>query len=284
MTQLFTTPWARLCALAATALVMTACGKGQPPAAAKADEKPAPALVATVNGTDLTRAEYDFYIKQLTQGKGPVELTTEQKNQVLDELISMQLMAAQGEKDQLQDDPETAARLAVTRMRLLADAESQKFLKGKEATDQELHTEYDAAIAAIDKTEYHARHILVKDKDVAEQLIKKLKAGAKFEDLAKANSIDTGSKEKGGDLGWFAPGRMVKPFADAVKGLKKGETTPEPVQTQFGWHVIRLEETRDAPPPPFEQVNEQVTNRVIQKKLEAYVEELKKTAKIEKKL
>ena len=118
----------------------------------------------------------------------------------------------------------------------------------------------------------------------AEQIIKKLKGGAKFEDLAKADSIDTGSKTNGGDLGWFTTSRMVKPFADAVKALKKGEITPEPVQTQFGWHIIQLEDTRDKTPPPFDQVKEQVTNRVIRKKLQAYVEELKKNAKIEKKL
>ncbi len=91
-----------------------------------------------------------------------------------------------------------------------------------------------------------AAHSGRKDKDQADQIIKKLKGGAKFEDLAKAKSIDTGSKIKGGDLGWFTTSRMVKPFADAVKGLKKGETTPEPVQTQFGWHIIQLEDTRDA--------------------------------------
>jgi peptidyl-prolyl cis-trans isomerase C len=277
------TPRACLSAVAATALVLSACAKGEPTPTPKVDEKPAPTAVATVNGTPITRSEYDFYVKTLTQGK-PVELTTEQKNQVLDELIGMQLMATQGEKDKMQDEPETASRLAMTRMRLLADAESQKYLKGKEPTDEELHAEYDTAVAGIDKTEYHALHILVKDKELAEQLIKKLKGGAKFEDIAKADSIDTGSKVKGGDLGWFTAARMVKPFADAVKGLKKGETTPEPVQTQFGWHIIRLLDTRETPPPPFDQVKEQVKNRVTQKKLEAYVEELKKTAKIDKTL
>jgi peptidyl-prolyl cis-trans isomerase C len=92
-----------------------------------------------------------------------------------------------------------------------------------------------------------------------------------------------GSKERGGDLGWFSPARMAKPFADAVKGLKKGEMTAAPVQTQFGWHIIKLDESRDVSPPPFEQVKGDLTNHVMQKKLQAYVEELKKTAKIEKK-
>ena len=98
-------------------------------------------------------------------------------------------------------------------------------------------------------------------KDQAEQLIKKIKGGAKFEDLAKANRSTPARRANGGDLGWFTTSRMVKPFADAVKGLKKGEITPEPVQTQYGWHVIQLEDTRDVTPPPFDQVKAQLTNR-----------------------
>ena len=108
------------------------------------------------------------------------------------------------------------------------------------------------------------------------------KSGAKFEDLAKAQSTDTGSKNNGGDLGWFTTSRMVKPFSDAVKNLKKGEISP-PVQTQYGWHVIQLEDTRDAAPPPFDQVKQQLTDAVMRKKLQAYVETLKKQATIEKK-
>jgi peptidyl-prolyl cis-trans isomerase C len=146
-----------------------------------------------------------------------------------------------------------------------------------------LHAEYETALAALDKTEYHARHILVANKDQADDVLKKLKGGAKFEDLAKSQSID-GSKTNGGDLGWFTLARMVKPFGDAVKGLKKGEITQQPVQTQFGWHVIQLEDTRDVTPPPFEQVKAQLTNAWIRKKLQEYVAELKKNAKIEKKL
>ena len=120
-------------------------------------------------------------------------------------------------------------------------------------------------------------------KEKAEQLIKKIKAGAKFEDVAKAESTDN-SKANGGDLGWFTLTRMVKPFGDAVKTLKKGEMTQEPVQTQFGWHIIKLLDTRDVAPPPFDQVKAQVTKAVIQKELIAYVDDLKKNAKIEKKL
>ena len=116
-----------------------------------------------------------------------------------------------------------------------------------------------------------------------EQLIKKIKGGAKFEDVAKAESTDN-SKTNGGDLGWFTVNRMVKPFGDAVKSLKKGEMTQEPVQTQYGWHIIKLDDTRDVTPPPFDQVKAQVTKNLIQKKLMAYIDDLKKNAKIDKML
>jgi peptidyl-prolyl cis-trans isomerase C len=274
---------ARLAAVTAIAIAMTACGKGQQAAAPAAPEKPAIPPVATIDGTPISRAQYDTYLKSLLQGRPATELTTEQKGQVLDEMINMELLAAQGVKDGVDKDPDVAARLDVLRMRVLADAESQKYLKGKEPTDEELHAEYDTAIAAMDKTEYHAKHILVATQAQAEAAIKKIKGGAKFEDVAKAESTD-GSKNNGGDLGWFSLSRMAKPFAEAVKGLKKGEMTNVPVQTQFGWHVIKLEDTRETAPPPFEQVKQQVGNGVVQKKLQAYVETLKKAAKIDKTL
>jgi peptidyl-prolyl cis-trans isomerase C len=282
MSQFLSTA-ARLAAVTAIALAMTACGKGQQAAAPAAPEKPAIPPVATVDGTPITRAQYDTYMKSLLQGRPATELTTEQKGQVLDEMINMELLASQGVKDGVDKDPDVAARLDVLRMRVLADAESQKYLKGKEPTDEELHAEYDTAIAAMDKTEYHAKHILVATQAQAEAVIKKIKGGAKFEDVAKAESTD-GSKNNGGDLGWFSLSRMAKPFAEAVKGLKKGEMTNVPVQTQFGWHVIKLEDTRETAPPPFEQVKQQVGNGVVQKKLQAYVETLKKAAKIDKTL
>lgn len=283
MTQFFRTPWTLVSTVAAIAVMVSACGKGQQAAAPAASDAAAAPPVAIVNGTPISRTDFDVYVKSLLQGKPQTELTPEQKGQVLDELITMQLVSTQALKDGLDKEPDIAARLDILRMRILADAESQKFLKGKEPTDAELHAEYDSATAAMDKTEYHARHILVDSKEKAEALIKKIKAGAKFEDVAKADSSDN-SKANGGDLGWFTLTRMVKPFADAVKGLKKGEMTPEPVQTQFGWHIIKLEDTREVSPPPFDQVKAQVSNGVIQKKLQAYVEELKKTAKIEKKM
>ncbi len=283
MTQFLRAQWNVVSAVATIAVLLTACNKGpQTAVPAVSDTPPVPA-VAVVNGTPIPRTDYDAFLKNLLQGKPATDLTADQKNQVLDELITMQLVSAQALKDGLEKEPDVAANLEVMRMRILADAESQKFLKGKEPTDAQLHAEYDSAIASMDKNEYHAEHILVPTKDKADQLIKKIKAGAKFEDVAKAESTDN-SKASGGDLGWFTLQRMVKPFGDAVKTLKKGEMTQEPVQTQFGWHIIKLVDTRDVAPPPFDQVKAQVAKAVIQKELVAYVNDLKKNAKIEKKL
>jgi peptidyl-prolyl cis-trans isomerase C len=273
---------APLGALVAAVTLLAACNKA-PENATPATTASAVPVVAVVNGVSLTRPEFDIYEKNLLRNAKVQSLTADQQNQVLDDLITMQIMAAQGEKDGLENDADTKAQLALLHMRVLADAESQKFVKSQTPSDADLHAEYEAAISQMDKNEYHARHILVASKEEAEQIIKKLKSGAKFEDLAKSQSTDTGSKNNGGDLGWFTTSRMVKPFADAVKSLKKGEVSPTPVQTQYGWHVIQLEDTRDASPPPFDQVKPQLTDAVMRKKLQADVEDLKKQAKIEKK-
>ncbi|HEX4153457.1 MAG TPA: peptidylprolyl isomerase [Steroidobacteraceae bacterium] len=281
MRAFFRTP-AIAVSIAVALASLVACNKTQQAAAPQSTAASAGPAVATVDGSPISRAEYDLYVKNLLQGKQQ-ELTAEQKGQVLDDLINMQVLAEQAEKDGLQNDPDTVAQLHVLHQRVLADAESQKFIKSFQPSDADLHAEYEMAVASMDKNEYKARHILVPTKEEGEKVIKKLKSGAKFEDLAKAESTDTGSKNNGGELGWFTTSRMVKPFADAVTGLKKGEITPEPVQTQFGWHVIQLEDTREKAPPPFEQVKAQVSNQLIRKKLQAYVADLKKNDKIEKK-
>ena len=268
----------RVLSVIAIALSLIACNKQAP--TATTPEKPAVVPVATVDGKVISKADYDFYIKQVTQGK-PMQLTPEQKTQVVNELVGMQILAAQGVKDNVESDPDVAAALDVNHTHLLADAESRQYLKTKQPSDAELRDEYTSAIAGLVKTEYHAHHILVKDRALAEQLIKKIKGGAKFEDIAKAQSVDTGSKPAGGDLGWFKLDRMVKQFGEALKTLKKGEMTAAPVETNYGWHIIRLDDTRDLAPPPFDQVKDQIMSRVIQKKLQAYVEELKKTAKVD---
>ena len=279
MTQFFSAQWTRVSTVAAITLLLAACGKGQQSAvvAPAASAKPAAPPVAVVDGTPISRDAYDDYLKGLLRGKPATDVTADEKNQVLDQMINMQLIAAQAEKDGLEKDPDVATRIALLRTQILADAAAQKYVKSNEPSDQDLHAAYDAA---TDKTEYHASHILVPTKEKADQLIKKIKSGAKFEDIAKSDSTDN-SKANGGDLGWFTTARMVKPFGDAVKVLKKGEMTTDPVQTQYGWHIIKLQDTRDA---PFDQMKAQLSNVIMQKKFQEYIDGLKKTAKIEKKL
>jgi peptidyl-prolyl cis-trans isomerase C len=278
MTQFFSTQWTRWSAVAVITLIMAACGKGQQQAAAPAaSDKPATPPVAIVDGTPISREAYDDYLKGLLRGKPQTDVTAEEKNQVLDQMINMQLIATQAEKDGMDKDADVATRIVLLRTQVMADAAAQKYVKNNEPSDAELHAAYDAA---GDKTEYHASHILVATKEKALQVLKKLKGGAKFEDVAKAESTDN-SKANGGDLGWFTTARMVKPFGDAVKGLKKGELTAEPVQTQYGWHIILLVDTRDQ---PFDQMKPQLSSALMQKKFQAYIEDLKKNAKIEKKL
>jgi len=141
--------------------------------------------------------------------------------------------------------------------------------------------EYDTQVAAMPK-EYKARHILVETKEKAEAIIKELAAGGDFAKIATKESKDPGSGKNGGDLGWFSAQTMVKPFADAVAALQKGQTTQAPVQSEFGWHVIQLEDTRSPAAPAFDDVKQQVETLSQRKKLQAYLDELRKNAKIQK--
>jgi peptidyl-prolyl cis-trans isomerase C len=260
-------------------LLLTACHKGAPAAdTAQPTEKP----VATVNGAPISRAMFDYYVKN-TAGKPGTELSSEQRSQLLDNLIRGEVIAQQAEKDGLDKSGDTASLLRLSRLQILEQAGAEHYLKDKKPTDAERQAEYDSQVAAMPKTQYHARHILVATQDAAQKVIDQLKKGAKFEDLAKKDSTDS-SKDQGGDLGWFSPANMVKPFADAVASLKKGEYTQTPVQSQYGWHVIQLIDTRETPVPPLDQVKDRVDQLVENKKFRAYQDELIKSAKVEKTL
>jgi peptidyl-prolyl cis-trans isomerase C len=238
--------------------------------------------VATVDGRPIEKEVYEYYVKGVA-GKPSSELSADQRDQALENLIRAQVIAEQAEKDGITKDTNTAALLELSRLNVLQQAVSEKYLKDKKPTDQELRAEYETQVAALSRNEYHARHILVATQSFADKLIKDIEKGAKFEDVAKRESMDS-SKDSGGDLGWFTPDRMVKPFSDAVVALKPGEYTHAPVQTQYGWHIIKLEETRDLAPPAFDQVKQRLDQVVQAKKFKTYVDGLVKTAKVEKKL
>jgi peptidyl-prolyl cis-trans isomerase C len=263
---------------------LAACGRmGAPASSQTAATTPTAKPVAIVNGTDISRATFEYYVRN-TAGKASSELTADQRNQLLDNLVRGEIVAQEAEKQGLDKTGDTSSLLQLSRLQILEQAGAEHYLQDKKPTDAELQAEYRGQVDAMPKTQYHARHILVANQNEAQQIIDQLKKGAKFEDLAKKDSIDPGSKNQGGDLGWFSPSNMVKPFADAVSALKKDEITPQPVQTQYGWHVIQLLDTRETPVPPFDQVKDRVTQLVQQKKFRAYQDDLLKTAKVEKSL
>ena len=204
----------------------------------------------------------------------------EQKDQLLDQYISMQLAADEAEKAGIEKDAKVRDQLALARLQVLVDAGLQKYLEAHPVQESELRPEYDAQVAQLPR-EYHARHILVEDEAAAVAITKELKGGADFAKLAAKRSKDSSSKS-GGDLGWFTLDTMVKPFSDAVKQMQPGQLTEQPVQSQYGWHVIKLEETRATSAPPFDEVKDRVKMIVQRKKLQSHLEELRKTAKVEK--
>ena len=252
----------------------------------KIDQAAAPApdtdVVAVVNGEKVSKDVWELWVKTRTRGGNATDLTPEQTNENLDSLIEMYLAAQQAEKEGLAKG-EDGARIQLMHQSALADLAGRKFLEGKEPTPEEMKAEYDKQVATLPKTEYRARHILVDNEAKARELIAALDGGARFETLAQENSSDSSAQE-GGDLGWFAAARMVKPFADAVEKLEKGAYTKEPVQSEFGWHVIKLEDTRPLEVPSYEAVESQLGQLVRQSKFQAYLEELKKNAKVERKL
>ena len=233
-----------------------------------------------MNGQPLTSAQFELFTKAIA-GKVPSDLNAAQRSQALDTLVRAEVVAQQAEKEGLDKQGDATPSLALARLQILEQAAMVNFLKDHKATEAELKAEYDAQVVAMPKTQYKARHILVKTKAEADQIIAELKKGAKFEKLAADHSLD-GSKNNGGDLGWFSPGNMVKPFAEAVAQLKKGETTPTPVQTEFGWHVIRLDDTRETTPPAFDTVKDRLVQIVEAKKFKAYGDGLVSAAKVEK--
>ena len=262
-------------------LALAACSKTatDKPAAAAAAAPAKPPLV-TVNGKPISDQLFEDYVQAVAR-KPSSELPQADRDQIKENLVRITLIAEQAEKDGLTKDPEVATRLELSRLNLLQQASAQKYLKERTPTEEELRAEFDAQVAATPLIEYHARHILVSSEDVAKKVIDQLKGGADFANLAKRLSADKGSAVKGGDLDWFAPNAMVKPFGDALALLKNGEVTKTPVQTEYGFHVIQLLGTRDRTPPAFEDVKERLSQIVLSKKFKTYSDEMLKNAKID---
>ena len=232
--------------------------------------------LTTVNGKPVPLARVDALIKTATHGQ---EAPPEVKAQAKDQVVMREIFAQEAEKQGIPGTPEYKTQLELVRQTVLINTLFQNFIKAHPVSDADAQAEYNKIKAEQSGMEYDARHILVDSEDEAKKLIAQIKAGAKFEDLAKKSSKDTGSAENGGDLGFAKPGGYVPEFATALQALKKGQMTDTPVKTQFGYHIIRLEDTRAAQFPAFEEVKDKVKQQVQQVKLQEYEEKLRKSAK-----
>ena len=233
--------------------------------------------IATVNGKPIPSSRADLMIKQAaSQGQAD---SPDLRKMVKEELITREVLVQEADKLGLGNTAEVRNQLEIARQSLVIRALVGDFVKKHPVSDAEIKAEYDRFKATAGDKEYRARHILVEKEDEAKAIIAKLKAGAKFEDLAK-QSKDPGSAANGGDLDWASPASFVKPFSDAMVGLQKGAYTETPVKTQFGYHVIKLEDIRAAKVPTLEEVKPQITESLQQKKLKQYQQELKAKAKI----
>ncbi|MCC7219832.1 MAG: peptidylprolyl isomerase [Candidatus Contendobacter sp.] len=237
-----------------------------------------PDPVAVVNGKPIPKAMFDQYAQQL-RGRTKVD-SPESSKALVDQLIMETLLLQEAAKQKLADDPQIKLQLEMMQDNLLAGSVVRKMLSENAPSDEAIKKEYDTAVAAMKGKEYKASHILVDSEAKAKEIIEELNKGAKFSELAKTKSSDS-SAANGGDLGWFAPSMMVPPFAQAAAKLEKGKYSEQPVQTQFGWHVILLEDTRDATPPSLEELKPQIAQMLQSKVVNDYLEKLKSGAKIE---
>ncbi|MFL9994853.1 peptidyl-prolyl cis-trans isomerase C [Burkholderia sp. GAS332] len=235
--------------------------------------------IAVVNGTPIPKARADALIDQLVhQGQ---QDTPQLQMAVREELVNREILMQEALRRGLPNRPDIKAQIAVAQQTVVLRALIEDFVKNNTPTDAEVTARYNALVKDAGGKEYHLHHILVDNEQQAKDLIAKIKAGASFEDLAKQYSKDPGSGKNGGDLDWSDPKAYVPEFADAATHLQKGQMTDTPVHTQFGWHIIRVDDVRNITPPPLEQVRPQIVQQIQQEKLQAFEEGLRKNAKIQ---
>jgi len=229
--------------------------------------------VATVNGVAIDSAIVDLYLSSQTQ-RPAAEATAAERNSAITELTDIYLLTTQPEAKAFANDTVVKAQIELQSRGVIAQAVAADFFAKNGATDEEILAEYESQKMMSPPLQFKARHILVQTQAAASDLIAQLDDGADFAELAKANSTGP-TGPNGGDLGWFSPEQMVKPFSDSVAALSDGAHTSEPVQTQFGWHVILREDSRENQPPTLESVRDVIKQRVEQAKFRAYIEKLR---------
>jgi peptidyl-prolyl cis-trans isomerase C len=237
--------------------------------------------IATVNGKPVPKARFDALMANIKadaarQGQ---TLRPDTEKRVRDGLVMTEIMVQEAKKRGIERNPEYLLRLEQLRNELIVQSLFKDEQTKNPVTDAEVTAEYEKLKTQSHGKEYRARHILVEKEEEALSLMKQLKAGGKFEDLAKKNSKDTGSGQNGGDLGFSKPDVYVPEFAQAMVKLKNGEMTDTPVKTQFGYHIIKLEESRDITPPALDEIKDRLKDALAQQKIGAFVEKVRASAK-----
>jgi peptidyl-prolyl cis-trans isomerase C len=237
--------------------------------------------IAVVNGKPVPKSRVDTIVAQVqkqAQARGQ-QLPPDFDKLVRDKVVTDEILSQEAERRGLAASPDFKAQMELARQSILIGLLSQDLDKTSKVTDAEVQKEYDKFKSQATGTEYKVRHILVEKEDEAKAILAQLKAGAKFEDLAKKSSKDPGSAQNGGELEFASPSSYVPEFSQAMVALKKGETTEAPVKTQFGYHIIRLDDTRAAQFPPLADVKPQIQQRLAQQKAQAFRDELRAKAK-----
>lgn len=235
--------------------------------------------VAVVNGKAIPKSRADAFIEELVkQGQ---QNTPQLQSLVRQELIDREILVQEAERRGLSRKNDIQFQISNARQEVLINALVQDQLTKSPITDAEVKAEYDRLTQGNAGKEFRARHILVETENEAKAVIEQLKKGGKFEEIAKKQSKDPGSAAQGGDLDWADVNSFVEPFSKAVAGLEKGKLTEAPIQTQFGWHVIRLDDVRTAQPPAFDQVKDQIMEVLRRKKLQDFQQQLKAKAKVQ---
>lgn len=229
--------------------------------------------IAIVNGKAVPKARVDSLMDQILK-QGQQQRTPELEAQVRDEVVLREMFVQEAEKRGFQSKAEYKLQMEFARQTILIRELFTQYQAANPVTEAEIQAEY-AKSTGAGGPEYRARHILVDTENEAKTLIAQIKGGARFEDVAKKNSKDTGSGENGGDLDFASPNVYVPEFGEALVKLKKGEMTEVPVKSQFGWHIIRLEDTREAQSPPLAEVHSQIQQKLGQMKIAKFREDIR---------
>ncbi len=235
--------------------------------------------VATVNGKPVPKSRVDALIATATRGQQHVEVNADMQAQARDQVVMREIFTQEAEKEGIPQTADYKAAMDLARQSVLITTMFQNYEKAHPISDAAAQAKYEQIKAANSSNEVHAHHILVDSEDQAKTLIGQIKAGAKFEDVAKKESKDTESAKNGGDLDWVKPSGYVPEFAAALEKLKPGQMTDTPVKTQFGYHIIRLDEVRPAKFPSYDEVKDKLKQQMAQEQLQEFQDKLRKSAK-----